>query len=233
MFKKLLLFGFVMVFPLASFAIEDIKAEDIQKESAVQKRLNDVGVSILNSNKIDGRVVFVYDKTEVKEKLKLDKTSVDRQIIVYGYDYKFIEDDNELAAFLSRRIAEAYRSYPGLFKGRLNSLKIKAAPKKYQIIFDKIGVDYMVRSGYNPVAMITLVNKSYPQKRGDSLTNNATSKRLAKIYEHICVKYPYYLVNNEYYNNKNYQNFLLTSQDNRKMLEEKLKNRSRKELNYE
>ena len=112
-----------MVFPLASFAIEDIKAEDIQKESAVQKRLNDVGVSILNSNKIDGRVVFVYDKTEVKEKLKLDKTLVDRQIIVYGYDYKFIEDDNELAAFLSRRIAEAYRSYPGLFKGRLNSLK--------------------------------------------------------------------------------------------------------------
>ena len=109
MFKKLLLFGFVMVFPLASFAIEDIKAEDIQKESAVQKRLNDVGVSILNSNKIDGRVVFVYDKTEVKEKLKLDKTLVDRQIIVYGYDYKFIEDDNELAAYLSRRIAEAYR----------------------------------------------------------------------------------------------------------------------------
>ncbi len=91
----------------------------------------------------------------------------------------------------------------------------------------------MVRAGYNPVAMITLVNKSYPQKRGDSLTSNVTSKRLAKIYEHICIKYPYYLVNNEYYHNKSYQNFLLTSVNNRKMLEEKLRTRSRKEPVYE
>ncbi len=232
MFKKFFLLALVMFFPTASFAIEEVQV-DSTKEAAVQKRLNDVGISILNSNKIDGRIVFVYDKTEVKEKLKLDKTLLDREVVVYGYDYKFVEDDNELAAFLSRRIAEGYRSYPGLFKGRLNSLKIKAAPKKYQIIFDKIGLDYMVRAGYNPVAMITLVNKSHPQKRGDSLTNNVTSKRLAKMYEHICIKYPYYLINNEYEKNKSYQNFLLTSVNNRKMLEEKLKTRSRKELNYE
>lgn len=232
MFKKFFVFAFIMFFPAASFAIEEVKI-DSEKEAVVQKRLNNVGLSILNANKIDGRIVFVYDKTEAKEKLKLDKTLIDRQIVVYGYDYKFIEDDNELAAFLSRRIAEACRSYPGRFKGRLNSLKIKAAPKKYQIIFDKIGLDYMVRAGYNPVAMITLVNKSQPQKRGDSLTSSTTSKRLAKMYEYICIKYPYYLVNNPYEKNKSYQNFLLTSSDNRKMLEEKLRTRSRKELNYE
>lgn len=232
MLKKFLVFALIMFFPAASFAIEDVKI-DSNKEAEVQKRLNDVGLTILNANKIDGRIVFVYDKTDVKEKLKLDKTLLDREIVVYGYEYKFVEDDNELAAFLSRRIAEAYRSYPGLFKGRLNSLKIKAAPKKYQIIFDKIGADYMVRAGYNPVAMITLVNKVCPQKRGDTLTSNATSKRLAKIYEHICIKYPYFLVNNEYERNKSYQNFLLTSVNNRKMLEEKLRTRSRKELNYE
>ncbi len=230
MFKRFFLFALLFLIPLASYAIED---KDIVKESEVQKRLDDVGMSILNANKIDGRVVFAYDKTEAKEKLKLDKTLLDRCIIVYGYDYKFIEDDNELAAFLSRRIAEAYRSYPGLFKGGLSSLKIKAAPKKYQIIFDKIGVDYMVRAGYNPVAMITLINKSLPQKRGNGFTGNSTSKRLAKIYEYICIKYPYFLKNNEYYHNVSYQNFLLTSQNNRKMLQEKLKNRSRKELNYE
>ena len=39
--------------------------------------------------------------------------------------------------------------------------------------------------------------------------------------------------NEEFLNNKYYQNFLLTSVNNRKMLEEKLKTRSRKELNYE
>ncbi len=129
MLKKLFFLGLFMALPLASFAIDDVKDVDIQKESAIQKRLTDVGTSILNANKIDGRVVFVYDKTEVKEKLKLDKTLLDRQVIVYGYDYKFIEDDNELAAFLSRRIAEAYRSYPGLFSGYLNSVKLKLRQK--------------------------------------------------------------------------------------------------------
>ena len=39
--------------------------------------------------------------------------------------------------------------------------------------------------------------------------------------------------NNEYINNKYYQNFLLTSIENRKLLEEKIKTNSSKELKYE
>lgn len=234
MFKRLGLFIFIIAgfvfFPLNCFAIEE---EDILEECEVQKRLNAVGVNILNSNKIDKRIIFAYDNTEAEKKLKLDKTLINRQIAVYGYDYKFIEDDNELAAFLSRHIAEAYRSYSGVFNGRLSSLKMKAAPKKYQIVFDKIAVDYMVKAGYNPVAMITYINKSKMQKRTNSITQNLASKRLAIIYEYIFTKYPYYLKNNEYFHTINYQNFLLTSQNNRKMLEEKIKSGSKKELKYE
>lgn len=230
MFKKILLFTLAVFAPLSCFANDT----ELTKEQSVQNHLSSIGVSILNANKIDERIVFVYDKTEVKEKLKLDKTLIDRQVIVYGYDYKFIEDDNELAAFVSRKIAEAFRSYSEFFDGRLSSVQIKAAPKKYQLVFDKIAVDYMVRAGYNPIALITLINKSYPQKRSDTISaNNLTSKRLAVIYEYIYTKYPYYLLHNEYFNNKHYQNFLLTSQNNRAMLEEKVKSRSTRELNYE
>ncbi len=230
MFKKILLLILTAFTPLSCFAIENTIAD----EQFVQTHLSSVGASILNANKIEERIIFVYDKTDVKEKLKLDKTLIDRQVIVYGYDYKFIEDDNELAAFISRKIAEAFRSYSDFFDGRLSSLQIKAAPKKYQLVFDKIAVDYMVRAGYNPIAMITLINKSCPQKRTDKLSSsNLTSKRLAVIYEYIYTKYPYYLLHNEYFKNKHYQNFLLTSQDNRKMLEEKVRSRSTRELNYE
>ncbi len=232
MLKKLILLAAIMVLPLNCFAIED---STIKKECEIQKRLNTVGVNILNSNKIDERIVFAYDKKEVKEKLSAvkDKTLLNRQVVIYGYDLKFIEDDNELAAFLSRHIAEAYRSYSGAFNGRLSSLKMKAAPKKYQIIFDKIAVDYMVQAGYNPIAMITYINKSKVQKRTNSLTENLASKRLAAVYEYIYTKYPYYLKNNDYFYNVNYQNFLLTSQNNRKMLEEKIKSGSKEELKYE
>ncbi len=236
MFRKRFLIGLITLIaaflPLSCFAIDDF---EIIEESKVQKRLNNVGVRILNSNKIDKRIVFAYDKQEVEGKLDTikDKTLLNRQIAVYGYDYKFIEDDNELAAYLSRHIAEAYRSYSGVFNGRLSSLKMKAAPKKYQIVFDKIAVDYMVKAGYNPIGMITYINKSKDQKRTNSFTQNLASKRLAIIYEYIYTKYPYYLRNNEYFHNVSYQNFLLTSQENRRMLEEKIKSGSKEELKYE
>ena len=54
---------------------------------------------------------------------------IEKNAEYYGYNYKFIEDNNELAAFLSRKIAEAHRSYAGVFNGRLSSLKIKADTK--------------------------------------------------------------------------------------------------------
>lgn len=246
MFKRLskstfiffVIFGFFISQVQSCFAADEWylkgSAEDVlKKESEIQSRINSVGVNILNSNKIDERIVFAYDKTEAEKKLNLDKTVFNRQILVYGYHYKFIEDDNELAAYLSRHVAEAYRSYSGVFNGRLSSLKIKAAPKKYQIVFDKIAVDYMVKAGYNPIAMITFINKSEAQKRTNSITGNLASKRLAIIYEYIYTKYPYYLKNNEYFFNVNYQNFLLTSQGNRKLLEEKIKSGSKERIKYE
>ena len=98
MFRKRFLIGLITLIaaflPLSCFAIDDF---EIIEESKVQKRLNNVGVRILNSNKIDKRIVFAYDKKEAEGKLDTikDKTLLNRQIAVYGYDYKFIEDDNE------------------------------------------------------------------------------------------------------------------------------------------
>ena len=92
----------------------------------------------------------------------------------------------------------------------------------------------MVNAGYNPVALITYIQKTSPQRRFDAISNhNLTSKRLAIIYEYIYVKYPYYLKNNEYIDNENYQNFLLTSRDNRRLLQEKIMTGSGERLKYE
>ena len=45
------------------------------------------------------------------------------------------------------------------------AIQLKSAPKKYQILYDKLGVDLMVEAGYNPVAMITYLNKIGDQTR--------------------------------------------------------------------
>lgn len=208
--------------------------QKIVKEQTAQSRINDMGSKILNSNKIDKRMIFVYNSQEKKSLLKMDPSVTSRQIILYDGDYKFVQNDDELAALVSRGILTAMKSYHGALNGYLSALQIKAAPKKFEIVADKRAVDFMVNAGYDPVGLITFIQKSCPQKRFDRFSNrNLTSRRLAIIYEYIYTKYPYFLANNKYFENEHYQNFLLTSQDNRRMLQEKIKTGSKKELDYE
>lgn len=227
--KKVLLFLFLLCSAQVFASID----ENLEKENSIQTRINSVGNKILNSNMFDKRVTFVYDENGKKNLLKADKSITKRQVVVFGEAYKNIENDDELAAYISREIPAAIRSYKG-GTGIMSSIKMKAAPKKYELVFDKLAVDYMVKAGYNPLGLITYINKTCPQARQDKISgSNLTSKRLAYIYEKIYIQYPSFLVNNTYINNEYYQNFLLTSLENRKKVYEKSKNPKVKGLKYE
>ena len=225
--------GILCLFMLtsAAFAVSD---EQIIKEQSIQNRINETGTQILNANKIGGRIIFVYDKDAKDTLLKMDTTVTSRQIVMFREYYKFISDDNELAAYLAREISNAQRTFDGIGNGWLTAVQIKAAPKKFEMVADKRAVDYMVKAGYNPLALITFINKAFPQHYQDLISNkNLTSKRLAHIYEYIYTKYPYFITNNEYLQNPYYQNFLLNSVENRRLLEEKIKSGSKEKLKYE
>jgi predicted Zn-dependent protease len=95
-------------------------------------------------------------------------------------------------------------------------------------------VDFLVTAGYNPLALITFLHKSEPQKRFDRFSaHNLTSKRLANIYEYIYKRYPSYLVNNEYINDETYQHFLLSSVENRRKLYKHISTKSKGKVDYE
>ena len=109
------------------------------------------------------------------------------------------EHDDEVAAYLAREICKTAESYTGIWKGFLSAAQVKLAPKKYELLFDERAVDFLVAAGYNPLALITFINKAYVQKRYDKIsTHNLTSKRLANIYEYIYFQHPQFLKNNEY-----------------------------------
>lgn len=204
----------------------------LQKERSLQSHIDEIGLKLLNSNKIDKRMIFTYS-TAKKPKLK-DESITKRQIVFYDECYKYIDNDDELAALLAREISKAVRSYDGAWGGFIDSAQIKMAPKKYEVFADKRAVDYLVNAGYNPLGLITYIHKAYPQKRYDKFSyTNLTSKRLARIYEHIFVKYPQFLVYNEYITNETYQNFLLTSTENRLKLEKKIRSGSKEQIKYE
>ena len=154
------LFITIMLMLLSSVSVFAITDEEIIKEQSIQARVNSVGTNILNANKIEGRIIFVYDKTAKESLLKTDKTVSKREIIMYQDYYRQIADDNELAAYLAREISNASRTYDGIGNGWLTAVQIKAAPKKFETVADKRAVDYMVKAGYNPIALITFINKA-------------------------------------------------------------------------
>ena len=198
----------------------------------MQKHINNIGYKLLNANKIEKRIAFVYHAGG--SRLNIEPELVKRQILIYDDNIQFTSDDNEIAAFLARLICKSEESYYGMAKGTLTSLQVKCAPKKYELFFDKRAVDFMVTAGYNPLGLITFLNKSEPQRRYDKISrHNLTSKRLAIIYEYIYTKYPYFIKNNEYISNEAYQNFLLTSAANRRKLYDKIKSGSKGKVNYE
>ena len=156
------------------------------EEQNIQSQINKIGTEILNANKITNRVIFAYDSSDKKTILKDNQSLTKRQIVIYKDVYKNLETKDELAGYIAREIPKAARSYQGIGNGFLSSIKLKAAPKKYELVFDKLAVDYMVKAGYNPIGLIIHINKSYPQARQDKISShNLTSKRLAYIYERI------------------------------------------------
>ena len=207
---------------------------NIAKETEIQTRIDSVAVKLLNHNKITKRIIFTYDKKEKKKALSTDKALTKRQVIIYDGLYQHVQTDDKLAAMLAREKAIAMKSYDGSFGGWVDSAQVALGSKKFETVSDKRAVDYLVNAGYNPLAVIVFINKTCPQKRHDTFSrHNLTSKRLARIYEYITYKYPQYLENNEYINNEYYQNFLLTSVENRKKLAEKIKAKATKDIDYE
>ena len=232
--KKIYTFVLAFLLCVCGNLTNFVKAEEtnLVNDIKLQEHISNIGFRILNANQIDVRMIFVYKDNE--SKIKLEPGLMKRQIFVYDQTLQFAANDDEIAAYIAREICKSAESYSGGFRGFVTSLQIKAAPKKYERFFDKRAVDFMVKAGYNPLGMITYINKSQPQKRYDTISrHNLTSKRLANIYEYIFVKHPYYLKYNDYITNEAYQHFLLTSIENRKKLHEKIKSGSNKAVDYE
>lgn len=228
--KRFILLAAIMLVCVPALA----DTSELAVENSIQSRIDNVGTTLLNMNRIPRRIVFAYTKKEKKALLSIDKDLTRRQVVVYDGLYQSVQTDDELAAMLAREISVVLKSYSGIWGGTLDSVQVALGSKKFETVADKRAVDYMVNAGYNPLALIVFINKTCPQKRFDRFSrHNLTSKRLARIYEYITYKYPQYLENNDYVNNQYYQNFLLNSILNRRKLEEKIKNQSTEELKYE
>lgn len=223
--KKLLIILSLLIFSSAN-AI-NIQLNVDKKETQMLAR---VGYSILNSNRIPHKITF-----EVVNNKKANAWASyhDNLISVTDTLMKTMDSEDELAGVVAHEVSHAIDYRKGVFRGFFTMISTNLNSKKYEYTADKRAVDYVVKAGYNPIAMIIALNKIAPEQRYDWCSSHPlTSRRLATIYEYIYTKYPEYLVQNEYKNHPIYQNFLITSRENRSRLEEKIKTNSKRKVKY-
>ena len=226
--KKIILCLVVMLtMVLPSFAW------DVKTEAELQERMNYVGFNLLNSSRIEKRLIFMVTNRIYSRDRWADVSSVNRTVWLKPCILPYIDSDDELAGILAHQISHGVDTYNGIFRGYISILNYWVSPNKYDLLADKRAVDYMVNAGYNPLAYIVILNKIMQQYRYDIFSNHTlVTRRMMKIYEYIYAKYPSILADNEYKDNIYYQNFLLISRNNRMLLKEKLNKGSTKKINY-
>lgn len=200
------------------------ETDAVSQEARIQHKLNEVAVKMLNGSRVDKIIPVFYEPG--KKGVNAYAYMLSKSVHIQKGLIRFIENEDELAAVTAHEIAHATEYH----KSMLQFIPMNFNPKAYEFKADKMGVDLMVNGGYNPLGMITLYSKFMHQSYIDWVpirsSHPKTSRRLATIYEYIYMKYPQYLANNAYKDNIYYQNFLLTSRDNRKRFEGKAKNPS-------
>ncbi len=228
MIRKLLIgiiFAVVLITPAFAW--------DVKTEADLQKRMNEVGFNILNANRIEHRMIFMVINRVYTRDRWADVSSVNRTVWIKPTILPYLDSDDELAGILAHQISHGVDTYDGILRGYISILNYWVSPNKYDMMADKKAVDYMVNAGYNPLGYIVILNKIMQQYRYDVFSNHTlVSRRMMKIYEYIYQKYPSILADNEYKDNIYYQNFLLTSRQNRLMLQQKVETGSKKKLNY-
>jgi predicted Zn-dependent protease len=173
-----------------------------------EQKILEVGTKILNANKIDKRIAIQTVRTHKTVNAYADFTN--KTVYIYYGLIPYIDNDDELAAVLGHEMAHSLDHYGGVFKWADMTLN----SKEYEYKADLIGIDLMVKAGYNPIAAITGANKWMGEDYWDFwifTTHPKTSKRLLKMYEYIYVKYPWAL-QTDMIHNVNYENFTYSSQ---------------------
>lgn len=174
----------------------DKSGKDVQK-------VIEVGTKVINANKLDKHVGFYMQRNANIP--NAHATFSDKTVTVYTGLLPYIDNDDELAYIMGHEMAHCIDFYDGIFK--VTAMKFNS--KAYETKADLIGIDMMVKAGFNPIAAITITKKI----SGESVFDNwifwnhpKASTRMTNMYKYIYRKYPWAL-SSEMTKNINYQNF--------------------------
>lgn len=231
--KKILILFALCFIGLAVYADDIIEVESNlnmanfwEKTGRPEQKVSDIGSKIINANKLDKRIPIVV--TRKNSIINANSNMTNKTVNIYSGILFYLDNDDELAFVLGHEMAHSLDAYDG--PGKWISMKFNS--QQYEYKADLIGVDLMVKAGYNPIAAITGMNKFFPETYFDwgILTSHPkSSKRMFEIYKYIYKKYPWAL-ETDMVKNVNYVNFTYSTQKEINQFKQSEKERTNKRV---
>jgi predicted Zn-dependent protease len=187
-----------------------------------EKKLVKIGARLLQANQIPSKISFILQKHQSSSPNAYADTGyavvyIEKELLDY------IDSDDELAAVLGHEIAHVVKCHGrngavvgGLMGGLVVGLSVLAgvpisptggmvlgqsakaltAPTNQPLEneADRLGIDYMVKAGYNPLAMETIMQKIASDGWVLWRTHPGGTARLKRIHDYIATTYPQWLV---------------------------------------
>ena len=172
------------------------------------KRVNTIGQKLLKANGLPTTITFkVSDEDSINAYANIDK-----EIYVYRGLLEYVDNDVELAGVISHELGHVVNGHCAkqtLISTAISSLQpnlksedantsIKAAQQlsllkvtrsdEYEA--DRTAVDLMMKAGYNPLALISVLNKICGNYIDIFETHPSGEKRLLNIYDYANYNYP-------------------------------------------
>jgi predicted Zn-dependent protease len=193
--------------------------DSIWTRPTYESKMFEIGDRIIAANNIRTPILFRMSQNSAD----LDAvTEKDHRLVTVGSAlFPIIRSDDELAAVLSHEIAHLIQGKSGHFAGLSlfdilgtvifvpdallttasmgHSIKQRlqrATVQNRETEMDIIGLDLMVKAGYNPLAMETILDKIANDEGNKHWRSRITlTQRISKIHEAISQRYPQFLPN--------------------------------------
>ncbi len=214
----------------ADTTVKKIRVEKYKKQT-MTKRINDICDRLLEENKISIKVWMRLKKTSKVNAY----ANMSREIVIYSGLVKICENDDELAGVIAHELGHllnshvyklnAVNSIANLSLQVASEVPIVALPAAllYKVGFrkwmrmdefesDATAVDLLVGAGYNPLGMVSILQKISGEKYADFLsTHPSGEKRTVYIYDYIAKAYPQFIENG--YDTESFEEFTYYYED--------------------
>jgi predicted Zn-dependent protease len=218
----------ISVFILSSI---NVSAQTVVKgQISTQKeleRVTSIGQKLLSVNNLPTKVTFhISEKEDVNA-----YANIDNEIYVYNGLLKLVETDDELTSVISHEIGHlanrhiqkqtvigvivqsisnkistiSKKLYISKIVGGIGGLSLLKVSRSAEYEADLTGVDLMIGAGYNPKAMLSLLNKIAQNYIDVIQTHPSGNKRLQNVYDYLSFNYSEKLQKS--YNTDSYRNF--------------------------